>query len=91
MARQNYKISTAKAIPADANFTRLRRKAKKITEVNDRETYPFSKLTNVGSSFTVPGKTARDLRGAIYGATERYNHKYISRTESNGARVWRVQ
>lgn len=56
-----------------------------------KEKYPFSSLTSVGMSMYVSGKTARDVRGAIYGATQRYGHRYVSRTVENGVRIWRVQ
>ena len=84
-------VSSKVKVPADAQLrVSTKRKPKTVKEMNDRESYPFSKL-DVGSSFFVPGATARDLRGAIYGATQRYNHRYVSRSSESGARVWRVR
>jgi hypothetical protein len=84
-------LSTKVKVPTDATLrVNLKRKPKTVNEASTRETYPFSKM-QVNQSFFVPDVTARDLRGAIYGATQRYNHRYISRSTDTGARVWRVK
>lgn len=68
---------------------------KKIKEQSKREFYPFSQMTSPGMSFDVTDKEANELRGAIWYNSQKYNHKYISRTirdEKTGdmvARVWR--
>lgn len=91
-----YQISKTAKLPTDYKFRirSLNRKPKNIKEVNEKERYPFSKL-QTSNSFFVPEKTARQLRGAIYGATQRYAHRYISRSvvKNNnvvGTRVFRV-
>jgi len=92
MTKTSKKISLSTKVKVPQGYqlrTYLTSKPKKVKEPNSRESYPFSQM-ELNSSFFVPNKTARELRGAIYGATHRYNHQYIARSTVGGSRVWRV-
>lgn len=89
-----YRITNKVALPEGVKASKGNRKLK----VRENESYPLSRLNVATDSFTVPGKTARDLRGAIKTATQYTGARYVARTEASRsskapfqARVWRVK
>lgn len=87
-SKQKYKVTSKVHFPADAYWFVEPKNPKVITEKSERETYPFSEM-KVGDSFFEHGVSARDMRGAICGASRRFQHRYFSRTVPGGARIWR--
>ena len=56
-----------------------------------RGKYPWAEL-EVGDSFFVPGKTARQLGGANTGGRRAFpDRRFVSRTVEGGTRIWRVE
>lgn len=89
--KTNYRISSNSKLPEG---TTLSKKAKKNVKPSSRETYPLTKL-DLGDSFFVPGKTARDLRGVIHTKSRTRGMKFVSESKIErgnfGVRVYRVK
>lgn len=87
----NFKISTKSKLPEGV---KLAKSGKKNVKPSNKETYPLTRL-NLGDSFFVPGKTARDLRGVIHTKSRTRGMKFVSKSlierGNFGVRVYRVK
>lgn len=55
-----------------------------------QEKHPWGSLA-VGDSFFVPGMTRNNLSSALINARRKYGADYVTRSENDGVRVWRVK
>lgn len=55
-----------------------------------RSNWPFDEM-EVGDSFAVPKAKARVAKQAAYNRNKGIDRRYVTRSEGDGVRIWRVQ